>query len=196
MELGVLPLAETEVLDESGRPCAPGVPGRLVVNSPCNQIRYVNDAFNADMHITDANGKRWYSGGAYAVKCARGSIRIVGRPDTDIVTPDGAATPRYVIEDAVNSDEKHIMSAVVVKVETADGPRYVCHIEKQPDTRMADEQILARCRKRLARSVNAEILALMYLKLRDGFPLAPSGKRDIAALVAEGIDDTCFPCVL
>ncbi|MDO4557065.1 MAG: class I adenylate-forming enzyme family protein, partial [Lachnospiraceae bacterium] len=188
--LQTLPLAEVEVLDENGNSCAYGEQGRLVINSPCNQIGYVNDEFNKDMQITDANGKLWYSGGAYAVKYKSGDIRIVGRPNTNIVTSDGKSTPLYVIEDIVNKDYKNIMSAVMVKIPDGDSTKYVCHIEKQPDAKFSDDILLRRCVKRLSKSIHPEILDNLYFKIRDDFPLAPSGKRDMAKLVAEGVDGT------
>lgn len=190
MQLKTLPLADVEVLTSDGQIAPVGMPGMLVANSPCNQIGYVNDTFNTEMHLTDTNGKTWYSAGSYALKNRFGDIRIVNRPRTNIPLPSGASLPLYQLEDAVNADFKSIMSAVIVKV----NERYVCHIEKQPGCKLNNDTVLRAIAERLKKTFDYSVLKLFYLRIRtfeESYPLAPSGKRDIAKLTDEGIDKKC-----
>jgi len=194
VQLKTLPLADVDVLDSEGLSCKPGETGMLVANSPCNQIGYVDDSFNPVMHITDATGKKWYSAGAYAIKNRFGEIRIVGRPDSNIITSKGKTIPMYMLEDLIGSDYRNILTAIIVKVMDSSGCiQYVCHIEKQPDARLSDNQILKECAKRLSDRIDPEILHHISFKFRGFFPLAPSGKRDTAALIAEGCIENCIP---
>lgn len=190
MELKVLPLAEVEILSETGEILPPNHAGLLVINSPCNQMRYVADELNESMLIKDKNKKEWYSGGCYAVKNKFDEIRIVGRPSTNIKISESKSIPLYIAEDAVNEDFKNVMSTVIVRV----NEKYVCHIEKQPESKYSDEKIIHDAAIRLSKVLPKEIMQLFYFRLRsfeESFPLAPSYKRDLEKLIQDGIDEKC-----
>lgn len=196
MQLQTLPLADVEVIAPDGHRCQPGEPGMLVSNSPCNQMGYEKEEFNDGMIITDEIGKEWYSAGTYAIKDEFGGIRMVGRPKTNIKLSDGSSLPLYLIEDIVGVDTKNVLTTVIVKIETNDGPKHVCHIEKQPKSKIADEELLKQIVARLKQSIDMEILNNMFFRIRtfeESFPLAPSQKKDTPFLVKEGIDDKCVP---
>ncbi|WP_128560528.1 AMP-binding protein [Methylobacterium crusticola] len=65
-----VPGYEARVIDEEGRPCPPGVPGRLAVRGPigcryladARQAAYVRDGWNitGDTYVQDADGYFWF----------------------------------------------------------------------------------------------------------------------------------------
>ena len=91
-------------------------------------------------------------------------------------------------------DSDKFMSSALVKVDD----RYVCHIEMQPliSTDEADEALI-NCIKRFRYFLPEDIVNNLYIRIRslnESFPLAPSGKKDMGALVREGITDECIKC--
>lgn len=189
-----LPFADVEVLNKDGYPCQVGETGQLVANSPCNMIGYTKEEFNNELYFKDASGKVWFNGMAYAIKNKLNNIRIVGRPSSNILTQDGSSTPIYKIEDAIQKDTKQILSAVLVKVNDNNENYYVCHIETQPHLKTSNEELLKECAERL-KDINPEILDKLFFRVRtleESFPLAPSGKRDVAFLINEGVSSQCL----
>lgn len=192
--LGLTPYKFTriEVLDKEGKPCKIGEAGLLVANSPCNMIGYTDNSLNESIHVKDATGKDWLSLGTYSYKSDKHNrIKMKGRLNDDIYTASGAKVPFYKIEEEVLKDTKNIMSASLVEIEK--GSSYVCHIEKQPRTKKEEEKILTSCATRLLKEIPEEVINKLYFKVRESFPLAPSGKRDTNLLKEEGIDSKCIP---
>lgn len=193
--LGLTPhrFVEIEVLDSNGKPCKLNKPGLLVANSPCNMIKYTNEELNKEAYVTDFNGKKWLSLNTYSYKSDSKRIKMKGRLNNYIVSSRGNI-PYYVIEDIVDMDSDKFMSSALVKVDD----RYVCHIEMQPliSKDEADEALI-NCIKRFRYFLPEDIVNNLYIRIRslnESFPLAPSGKRDMGALVREGITDECIKC--
>ncbi len=196
LHLQIFPIAQMEVLRPDGTYCDIDEPGLLVDISPCNQIGYVNSEFNDGMNITDANGKIWYSCGTYAIKDKFGGIRMVGRPKSNIKTDDGRSIPLYQIKDLIDADTKNILTTEIVQVSDNGVPVYVCHIEKQPESKITDERLLQQCIMRLKSKFDDQILEKMYFRVRtynESFPLAPSQKRNKDILIQEGLNEKTIP---
>ena len=191
--LGLTPhkFVDLEVLNKNGEYCSIGEPGLLVANSPCNMMSYTDEKLNKNIEITDAYGKKWLNLGTYSYKSdSYGRIKMKGRLNSVIYTSDNQEVPYYLIEDIINKDTKNIMSVTLVKTED----RYVCHIELQPEKINGYEEVINSIMERLKNSIPKEILEVLYIKVRETFPIAPSGKRDSGSLVNEGITSDCISC--
>jgi len=187
-ELLPLGLAEVSVIHADGRKCQDYERGICVVNSPTNQIRYVKDEFNKDTVITDEKGKEWRTTGTPAYRDRFGGFRMLDRPDTDVITSDGRHTPLYVFNDLIRKN-KDVMETYLVQIDTNDGRKYVCHIEKQPNSKISDKELTEKIQKQLELKINKEILENLYFRFHsfeEGFPVAGTGKTDLRALVSEG----------
>ena len=192
--LGLTPhkFVDLEVLNDKGEYCNIGEPGLLVANSPCNMLSYTDESLNKKIEVTDAYGKKWLNLGTYSYKSDNyGRVKMKGRLDSNIYTLDGTKIPYYLIEDTIGKDTKNIMSTTLVK--TSDNS-YVCHIELQPERKSGYDYIVDSIMKRLKNNIPEEILEILYIKIRDSFYLAPSGKRDSGSLVNEGVDNECISC--
>lgn len=198
--LGLTPhkFATIEVLDEDGDYCKIGQPGLLVANSPCNMKGYTNESLNKNIHVKDKYGIDWLSLGTYSFKSDKhGRIKMKGRLNSNIYLSDGSKVPFYAVEDIVSKDTKNIMSCTLVKILGVESDYYVCHIELQPESKENVDKVLRSCADRLRKNISQEILDCLYFKVRsfsESFPLAPSGKRNSAILIEEGINDNCISC--
>lgn len=192
--LGLTPhkFVDLEVLNENGEYCKVGEPGLLVANSPCNMLSYTDESLNRKIEVIDAYGKKWLNLGTYSYKSDNyGRVKMKGRLDSNIYTSEGIKIPYYLIEDVIGSDTKNIMSTTLVRI---NDDNYVCHIELSPEKKSSYENIINGIMQRLANNIPDEILKLLYIKIRESFYLAPSGKRDSSALVNEGITNDCISC--
>lgn len=190
MLLQSIGLADIEVLSENGRRCRNYERGMCVVNSPTNQIGYVDEKYNTDIDIIDEHGKTWRTMATPGYKDRFGCLRLVDRPNTDIVTSEGKIVPLYTVLDLVKVDIKNIMEAYLVKIPDKSHEKYVIHIEKQPDSQMDDYSVIKMSANRLKDKVDSEILSNLYFRIRsftEGFPVAGTGKTDMDELQKEGI---------
>ncbi len=192
--LGLTPhkFVDLEVLNEKGEYCKIGEPGLLVANSPCNMLSYTDESLNKKIEVTDAYGKKWLNLGTYSYKSDNyGRVKMKGRLDSNIYTVDGIKIPYYLIEDIIGKDTKNVMSTTLIK--TTDD-NYICHIELQPEKKSSYENIIDGIMQRLKNNIPEEILKVLYIKVRESFYLAPSGKRDSGSLVDEGLTTDCISC--
>lgn len=196
--LGLTPhkFADIEVLNENGDYCQLGEPGLLVGNSPCSMMGYTDPKLNKNIYITDRYGKTWLNMGTYSYKSdSYGRIKMKGRMGSNIYSSNGQKIPYYLIEDEISKDTKNIMSCSLVKVVENDVYYYVCHIELQPNAKLAEEKVIESAIMRLNKILPQDILNILYLRVRsfeESFPLAPSGKRNTTALIEEGITEKCI----
>lgn len=192
--LGLTPhkFVDLEVLNEKGEYCKIGEPGLLVANSPCNMLSYTDESLNKKIEVTDAYGKKWLNLGTYSYKSDNyGRVKMKGRLDSNIYTTDGIKIPYYLIEDIIGKDTKNVMSTTLIK--TTDD-NYICHIELQPEKKSSYENIINGIMQRLKNNIPEEILKVLYIKVRESFYLAPSGKRDSSSLMNEGLTTDCISC--
>lgn len=115
---------------------------------------------------------------AYMTKS--GSVKIKDRLNNNVILDDGEVIPVYEICDAVLDDTKNIMTGSLVKIsDEYIGEAYVMHIILQPEANK--EKTLASLSKRLKSKFSPALLDKLYVRVRsieEGFPVAPSGKRD------------------
>ena len=187
--LGLLPvkMAEYEILNKDGDYCDINEPGLLVVNSPANMAGYTNENLNDSAYIYDKYGKKWINMGTLSYKSDPKfkSIKMKSRANDYVILQDGTLFPTFKIEESISKDTKNIMSCVVVKM---DDNTYVCHIEKQPNSKKDIKNILTACALRLKKDLPKEIYERIWFRIRsfeEGFPIAESGKRDYSYLKNE-----------
>lgn len=191
-------LADYEIIGENGKVCKPYERGILHVNTPTNQVGYVNTEFNKDFRTIDENGKEYCTTGTSAYIDEFGTIRMVDRPGNDIVTSDGKITAPYEINDLIQIDTKNIMESYIVKIQNDNEISYICHIEKQPNSKKTNEILVEEIKGRLINKIHPEILEKFYIQFRtfeQGFPVAGTGKTDIPRLKAEGIPVECIKLI-
>ncbi len=185
-------LADARVLNNDGKPCKPYERGMLYVDTPTNQIGYVNEEFNKGREVVADDGVKLMSTGTYAYQDEFGTFRMLDRPGNDITLENGESVPFYVINDLIRLDTKNIMESYIVKLPDNE---LVCHIEKQPDSKKSDEQLVNEIRTRLSGKIDECILDNMFLRFRtfeEGFPVAGSGKTDLIVLANEDISNKVY----
>ena len=86
------------------------------------------------------------------------------------------------------------MTGSLVKInDDTIGEAYVMHIMLQPGVTRTDK-VLKSISKRLVSKFPHELLDKLYIRIRsfeEGFPVAPSGKRDVHPLIDEGYTPKC-----
>ena len=187
--LGLIPfnMIDYEVLNLEGDYCKINEPGLLVVDSPVGMVGYTEEECDPSAYVQDKYGRKWINMGTLAYKAdpVFKSVKFKGRVNDFEFLKDGSLFPTYKIEESISKDTKNIMSCSVVKNEAGN---YICHIEKQPNSRKNIAVILRSCKKRLKATLPTEIYDRVFFRIRsydESFPLAESGKRDLDALRLE-----------
>lgn len=191
-------IAEMEILKEDGSICKPYERGMLYANTPSNHIGYVNQEYNVGTRIVNKHGTEMMSTGTPAYLDEFGRVRMVDRPGNDIVTADGKVTAPYEINDLIQADTKNIMESYIIKNQDGETDNLICHIEKQPNSKKKDEQLIKEIQGRLSGKINPEILDKMFIRIRsfeEGFPVSGTGKTNLTQLKVEGISDKCVKLI-
>lgn len=197
--LGLIPMtiAEYKFVNENGEECGYNEPGFLVTRSAAEMVGYIEDELNEDAYFYDADGTRWIKAGAIGYKADPifKSVKLKGRENDYTYLSNGELFPTYKIAEAISSDTKNIMSCTVIK--NLDSS-YVCHIEKQPDSKKSIDYIINSCSSRLSKNIPEEILSKIYFRIHsneEGFPISHSGKRNITLLKSEDNKDILIPLI-
>ncbi len=197
MNLKYEKMVEIEIFDQDGNECMPYERGTCYVISPTNQIGYVKPEFNEGTRM-HKDGKTWITTGTPAYKDKYGLIRMLDRPNTDIILSNGDKYPLYKVLDPVQKDTANIMEAYLVKVENS--TKFIIHIEKQPDSKLSDNEVVNSIKKRLHGEIPEEILSKLFFRFRsfeEGFPVNGTGKTDLIQVAEEGFDaKLCIPYMI
>lgn len=174
---------EVAVLDAAGNRLGANQVGRLAANSPCTMKCYKNDpAATKAFFITDTSGQVWGDMSVYGYMDKHGKVYMRNR-----ILDEGQPVPPFRIADEILKS-KAFLSCEVVCVEN----NYVAHVEFLPDCRKSREDELRRAKQRCERAFGKEISDKLVFRIHAGttsFKLTGSGKRDIKALIAEGITE-------
>lgn len=175
-------MVDVAVLDKDGKYCKPYEYGRLVANSPCNMKEYKNNPEETKkFFIKDAYGKTWADCRVYSFIDHTGAIHIKGR-----ISDMSEKVPVFYIAEEILKDRKNILSCEVVKVKG----KFVAHIELQPIHIDNSAPIIRTIRKRCLKKFGSEIVKDIMYRIRgtkESFKLTACGKRDMAALIEEGL---------
>ena len=177
---------DVKVLRDDGTYCDPMEHGRLVVNSDCTMLEYNHDPEETrNFYITDAYGKVWGDMKNWGFIDEHGNVSMKGR------YLDNNSLPCYRIADEILKDTKKIMSCEVVCLRQETGFVYVAHIMPQYGTSFNTEKVLDSAMKRCINKFGHDIENILYFRIHDfneRYPIADSSKRDIQALIDEGLD--------
>jgi malonyl-CoA/methylmalonyl-CoA synthetase len=115
-----LPGVEVRLVDEGGRPVAPGTPGEIEVRGPGVFLEYLDrpDATREAFH------DGWFRTGDVAV-VEDGSFRILGRKSVDIIKTGGYKVSALEIEETLRL-HPDVAECAVVGVEDAEYGERVC----------------------------------------------------------------------
>ena len=198
--LNVLPFAEVVILDEQGNYRKPLEKGVIGVKSPCDMMGYYYSGEDfSKLHVDSPyieaeDGRRFLVMSNVAYMTKSGSVKIKDRLNNNVLLDDGEVIPVYEISDAVLDDTKNIMTGSLVKInDEYIGEAYVMHIILQPGANK--DRALASLSKRLEAKFSPSLLDKLYIRIRsieEGFPVAPSGKRDVHPLIEEGYTSKCL----
>lgn len=198
--LNVLPFAEVVILDEQGNYRKPLEKGVIGVKSPCDMMGYYYSGEDfSKLHVDSPyieaeDGRRFLVMSNVAYMTKSGSVKIKDRLNNNVLLDDGEVIPVYEICDAVLDDTKNIMTGSLVKInDEYIGEAYVMHIILQPGANK--DRALASLSKRLEAKFSTSLLDKLYIRIRsieEGFPVAPSGKRDVHPLIEEGYTSKCL----
>ena len=180
----VYDFVDIRVLRDDGTYCLPLEHGRVVVNSDCTMKEYShNEEGTREFYIKDAFGKEWGNMNLYGYLDKKNNITLKSR-----LVNDGSI-PTYKIADEILKDTKKIMSCEVVAIPYENGFRYVAHIVPQYNTPFNVNTVLNSAMQRCKKQFGDEFENILYFKIRDGYPLSNSAKRDVIALKQEGFDN-------
>lgn len=189
---GLTPLGccEVKVIREDGNHCKADEVGSIMLAGPCTMKGYYYQLeLTQETCFKDINGKLWLRMGAYGSLDQFGSLRIRGRMSDVVQLRSGEKFPLYKIEEATYYSKSNVMSCTVVRMEGEKGSYVVVHVEPQPTAIISKEDFLAQVALSLRSALPEELYDMLFIRYRnnvESFPIAPSGKRDIKALVDEG----------
>lgn len=178
---------DVAVLDPMGNRLGPNQTGRLVADSPCTMKCYKNDpAATERFFIKDSEGKVWGDMSVYGYMDKKGKVYMRNR----IMDDNQGAYPFQIADVILKS--KAFLSCEVVKL--VDG--YVAHVEFLPGDKKNVERELMHAKQRCKKRFGKDISDNLFFRIHTGiasFKLTSSGKRDIQALIAEGMSkvETC-----
>lgn len=175
--------ADIAVLDSNGAILGPNKVGRLVANSPCTMKCYKNNpAATKAFFVEDSNGKTWGDMSVFGYIDQKGKVYMRNRIlDKDVIVPP------FEIADEIQKD-KVFLSCEVVKI----NDRYIAHIEFLPDFKGNTQKAMLSTKERIQKSYGKEISDKLLFRIHSGinsFVLTSSGKRDIRALIKEGLSE-------
>lgn len=189
---GLTPLGccDVQVIREDGSNCKTNEVGSIALSGPCTMKGYYyQPELTQETCFKDINGKLWLRMGAYGSLDQFGSLRIRGRMSDVVQLRSGEKFPLYKIEEATYHSKSNVMSCTVVRMEGEKGSYVVIHVEPQPTAIASKEDFLAQVALSLRPVLPEEMYDMLFIRYRDNvesFPIAPSGKRDIKALIDEG----------
>jgi long-chain acyl-CoA synthetase len=144
-EIGVpLPSTDAAILDDDGRPVAPGEGGEICLRGPQVMAGYWNRPGESD-HVFTAD--RWLRTGDMGVMDDRGSIRITDRKKDMIVVSGFKVFPNE-IEDVLTT-HPGVLEAAAIGMHDERSGEAVKAIVVRKDPALTDVELLAHCKRHL-----------------------------------------------
>ena len=179
--------------DGSYEECDYGEYGLIVANSITSMHCYNNDKEKTlNKIVRDRYGRDWLSCDTYGYINKLGNAIIKGRIEDNIKFDECVTMPCFMIDDIVCKDTKNIMSCTTVKVCNNGIDMAVINIEFSPFMRVSKQKALKSLEDRLKKFLPLYYDRVVIREMSDEkpYPLIPSGKRDIPALISMGLTDT------
>src|SRR5215207_7503034 len=157
---------ETMLVDDDGRPVAPGVVGEIVHRSPHAALGYYND----EEKTAEAFQDGWFHSGDLGVLTEDGYLSVVDRKK-DMIKTGGENVASREIEEAIYE----LDGVAEVAVFGISHPHWIeavtAVVVPKPGASITVEQVTAHCRRKLAGYKRPK-----YVVLTDALPKNPSGK--------------------
>lgn len=173
------------IFDDDFQELTYGERGNILVKTEIGMIEYFNnpDATNEFFYI-DQNGDRWSQTGDVGYMNEDGSLVVLGRK-SDYSIINGKKIYNFDIERAILTS--NIVKLCEIQTHPDDHNRLVAHIVWENDANAAVKQT-PKTQLEYFKDIQDSVLRVMKLPeavphsfcVRDGFPSAHSGKRDIA----------------
>ncbi|MFI9587557.1 amino acid adenylation domain-containing protein [Streptomyces sp. NPDC052236] len=164
------PVAGThlEVVDQDGRPCAPGEPGELLIAGTGLTPGYLGEPSLTAAAFTERDGRRWYRSGDRVRRGPKGALEFLGRLD-DQVKIRGHRVELGEIEAVLQTHSGVARAAVVHR-----NDRLTAFVEPRRDVPAPDAAAL---RAHLAAILPGYMLPAR-IELVEALPLTDTGKID------------------
>jgi long-chain acyl-CoA synthetase len=170
-----VPGTDVRLVDDDGRPVAPGQPGELIARGPQVMQGYWNQPAETDKVLRDG----WLYTGDVGVMDADGFFTIVDRKK-DLILVSGFNVYPNEVEDTVSKLDSVMEAAVVGVPDGRSGEAVRVYVVRR-DESLTAEQVLAHCRRSLT-----DYKIPKSVVFRDELPKSPIGKilrKDLKAEV-------------
>ena len=161
-----IPGVDLQVLDDAGRPVAPGERGEIYARGP-----NISPGYHADPEESAATfTERGLRTGDVATVDGDGYIFIVDRR-ADFIKSWGYRIPSQLIEDCALRIDRVVMAAAVAVPDPEAGEAVALYVARRAGTVVTPEEVLAVCRQHLARHMVPRAVMVV-----DDLPLNSNGK--------------------
>ncbi len=140
-----MPLCETTVADEEGRPLPPDAVGEIHIRSPGNMLGYYKNPEATELALVDG----WMRTGDLGRKDADGFLWYVDRLK-DVINRGGLKISSMEVEDALFRHPAVLEAAVVAVPHPQLGEDIRAFMVPRPGMRLEAEEVRAHCAERLA----------------------------------------------
>lgn len=180
-----LPGINLAIVDDKLTPLSYNQRGQILADTPCGMLEYFHNPVATEEYFhVDANGTKWYCTGDIGYIDEDGKLFIEGRAN-DYSIVEGKMVYNFDIEKAIIKDNRVKLCDVIMNngLLTA----HIVFIDGIKET--LDEESLARELKQIQQLIYDELedeeLVPFSFKIRDDFPYAKSGKRDVLSMKKE-----------
>ena len=176
-----LPGMRWDILDATGSPCPPGMPGELCIAGPQLAQGYWRlPALTADKFVPAQSGQRRYRSGDRAVADAHGGVSFLGR-NGGYLKLHGHRIEPGEIEAALQSHPAVAAAAVRVAGIAPDRQYLAAYLVAAADAPVADEAWAGQLRAHLLATLPAYMVPAHFEPI-DHLPVNSNGKLDRQAL--------------
>ena len=178
-----IPGVTVGIYDEDRNELSYGIRGEVLANTPCSMKEYYkNPEATAEYFYYDKNGVKWNCTGDIGVLNNNGELEVLGRAE-DYSIIEGKKIYNFDIENSIRK-----MSFIQnCDVFTDNHGRLVAHIILKPEFDDASkyEEYLSDIQDSIYSDYSDADMIPVFFKVRNSFPFAKSGKRDVAKMKEE-----------
>lgn len=159
--------------------------GQILADTPCGMLEYFkNPKATSEYFYTDSNGTKWYCTGDIGYIDEDGKLFIEGRASDYSIIQDKKVY-NFDVENAIMNDKNVKLCDVIMN-----NGLLTAHIVfkdefKQDMNDASIEEELKAIQQMIYEEFEDEALVPYSFKIRDSFPYAKSGKRDVLSMLKE-----------
>ena len=187
-----LPGVTLAIVDDEFTELKYGERGHILANTPCRMIGYFKNPQATEQYFyTDKNGTKWNCTGDIGYVTENGELFVQGRA-TDYTIVNGKQIYNFDIEKIISSYEGIKICDVLEKVDESGTSQLAAHIifddklgmELQGDSNKLNNLLFDLQVKIYDEFKDLDMVPKIF-KIRNDFPYAKSGKRDMAKIKSE-----------